>query len=162
MFVGIPVVQQTSRDQKGVVLMAALAVVPATVVANLCLSMGNSNWTLTPWKNRYVLLEPVLYPVFLVFGLRCIYQNPVKKAHLGHKEMTFSCIICCGPSTLRLSTCGQVKACNICNLDGPERVGHKHVALRCSIFIWDVNQDRLKNKMKLDLNFFFNAGSVVD
>lgn len=55
--------------------MAALAVVPATVVANLCLSMGNSNRTLTPWKNRYVCMEPV----FLVFGLRCIYQKTVKK-----------------------------------------------------------------------------------
>lgn len=46
--VGIPVVQQTCRDQKGVVLMAVVAVVPATVVANLCLSIGKSNRTLTP------------------------------------------------------------------------------------------------------------------
>lgn len=86
-----------------------------------------------------------------------------QKKHLGYKETTFSCIISCGPSTLRLSTCCQVKACNICNLNGPERVWHKHVALRCFIFIWDVNQDRLKNKIKLDLKFsFFNAGSSVD
>lgn len=46
--VGIPVVQQACRDQKGVVLMAVLAVVPAAVVANLCLSTGKSNRTLTP------------------------------------------------------------------------------------------------------------------
>lgn len=46
--VGIPVVQQARRDQKGVVLMAVLAVVPAAVVANLCLPIGKSNRTLTP------------------------------------------------------------------------------------------------------------------
>lgn len=45
---GVPVVQQACWDEEGVVLMAALAVVPAAVVANLCLSSGETDWTLTP------------------------------------------------------------------------------------------------------------------
>lgn len=43
---GVPVVQQACRDEKGVVLMAALAVVPAAVAANLGLSVGKSHRTL--------------------------------------------------------------------------------------------------------------------
>lgn len=44
---GVPVVQQACWDEEGVVLMAALAVVPATVVTNLCFSPGQTNWMLT-------------------------------------------------------------------------------------------------------------------
>lgn len=52
MLAGVPVVQQACRDEEGVVLMAALAIVPTTVVANFGLSSGQSNWTLTPWGKR--------------------------------------------------------------------------------------------------------------
>lgn len=44
---GVPVVQQACWDEEGVVLMAALAVVPATVVTDLGLSFGQTYWTLT-------------------------------------------------------------------------------------------------------------------
>jgi len=37
---GVPVVQQASWDEERVVLMAALAVVPAAVITDLCLSSG--------------------------------------------------------------------------------------------------------------------------
>lgn len=46
-FTGVPVVQQPRRDEEGVILMAALAVVPAAVVANFCLSFGQTDRTLT-------------------------------------------------------------------------------------------------------------------
>lgn len=44
---GVPVVQQACWDEERVVLMAALAVVPATIVTNLRLSSGQTNGTLT-------------------------------------------------------------------------------------------------------------------
>lgn len=46
-FAGVPVVQQACGDQKGVVLVAALAVVPAAVAADFRLSSGESDWPLT-------------------------------------------------------------------------------------------------------------------
>lgn len=44
---GVPVVQQACWDEEGVVLVAALAVVPAAVIADLCFSSGKTDWTLT-------------------------------------------------------------------------------------------------------------------
>lgn len=46
MLAGVPVVQQARGDEEGVVLVAALAVVPAAVVADLGLSSGESDRTL--------------------------------------------------------------------------------------------------------------------
>lgn len=46
MLAGVPVVQQARGDEEGVVLVAALAVVPAAVVADLGLSSGESDQTL--------------------------------------------------------------------------------------------------------------------
>lgn len=43
MLAGVPVVQQACRDDEGVVLVAALAVVPAAVVADLGLPPGESD-----------------------------------------------------------------------------------------------------------------------
>lgn len=45
--IGVPVMQQACWDEEGVVLVAALAVVPTTVVAHLGLSFGQTHWTLT-------------------------------------------------------------------------------------------------------------------
>lgn len=44
---GVPVVQQACRDEERVIPMAALTVVPATVVTNFCLSSGRTDWMLT-------------------------------------------------------------------------------------------------------------------
>lgn len=43
MLAGVPVVQQPCGDEEGVVLVAALAVVPAAVVAHLGLASGESD-----------------------------------------------------------------------------------------------------------------------
>lgn len=43
MLAGVPVVQQACGDEEGVVLVAALAVVPAAVVADFGLSSGQSH-----------------------------------------------------------------------------------------------------------------------
>lgn len=75
----VPVVEQACRDQKGVVLMAVLAIVPATVVANLCLSSGKSNWMLTPWQERH-LVNTSIYFAHIVSDIRVVC------AKIGHTE----------------------------------------------------------------------------
>lgn len=72
---GVPVVQQASRDEEGVVLMAALAVVPATVVADLCLPSGQTDWTLTTWGESHwvnVYVSPHLNDTLKVLGFGCL------------------------------------------------------------------------------------------
>lgn len=75
----VPVVEQACRDQKGVVLMAVLAIVPATVVANLCLSSGKSNWMLTPWQERH-LVNTSIYFAHIVSDIRVMFVI------IGHTE----------------------------------------------------------------------------
>lgn len=60
--VGVPVVQQAGRDEEQVVLMTALAVVPATVATHLGLSPRQPYWLLTPCteiERRYWVRECV-------------------------------------------------------------------------------------------------------
>lgn len=50
MLASIPVVQEACWDDKGVVLVTACAVVPATIAANLGFASGQANFTLAPYK----------------------------------------------------------------------------------------------------------------
>lgn len=63
--VGVPVVQQACWDEERVVLMAVLAVIPAAVVADLRLPSGETNWTLTSWRENHWVSMYVYVCVFV-------------------------------------------------------------------------------------------------
>lgn len=74
---GVPVVQQACRDEEGVVLVAALAVVPAAVVADLGLPSGVSDGALAACGgSRKILLSACERPVVVYCPPTCPSPSP--------------------------------------------------------------------------------------
>lgn len=84
---GVPVVQQACWDEERVVLMAALAVIPATIVTNLRLSSGQTNGTLTTWGGSHWWVCVCLQIWY--FSVSECYQDNSKSHNLLFSPKTF-------------------------------------------------------------------------